>query len=153
NLAAQLATGGHAEADQAAAGQSADGEAARSAAASNGAGAGTAVPAPAPGSAVGAGDGAAPIEELSLPVRACNSLRREGIHTVADLSARSEEQLLAIDNLGPQSLREIKEKLAERGLALSAAGTAPMAGAAATGGAAEGAGDGAAGGRPAGATA
>ena len=69
------------------------------------------------------GDGAqqASIEDLQLPVRAFNSLRREGIHTVGDLAARNEADLLAINNLGPQSVSEIKEKLAERGLALAPA--------------------------------
>src|SRR5215469_13701786 len=77
---------------------------------------GGAVPAP-------SGDGAMqlPIEDLQLPVRAFNSLRREGIHTVRDLSARSETELLTITNLGPQSVGEIKQKLAERGLALASA--------------------------------
>ena len=63
----------------------------------------------------------APVEDLQLPVRAFNSLRREGIHTVGDLAARNEADLLAINNLGPQSVSEIKEKLAERGLALAPA--------------------------------
>ena len=69
------------------------------------------------------GDGAqqASIEDLQLPVRAFNSLRREGIHTIGDLAARNETDLLAINNLGPQSVSEIKEKLAERGLALAPA--------------------------------
>ena len=65
-----------------------------------------------------------PIEELGLPLRAFNSLRREGIHTVAGLCARTEADLLAIANLGPASVKEIKQKLAERGLALAPAGTA-----------------------------
>jgi hypothetical protein len=70
-----------------------------------------------------------PIEDLQLPVRAFNSLRREGIHTVGDLSARNEADLLAIANLGPQSVTEIKQKLAERGLGLGSAATeaAPVA--------------------------
>ena len=63
----------------------------------------------------------APVEDLQLPVRAFNSLRREGIHTIGDLAARNEADLLAINNLGPQSVSEIKEKLAERGLALAPA--------------------------------
>jgi carbon monoxide dehydrogenase subunit G len=62
---------------------------------------------------------ALPIEDLNLPVRAFNSLRREGIHTVGDLSARSEADLLTIPNLGPQSVKEIKQKLADQGLALA----------------------------------
>ena len=60
-------------------------------------------------------DGAAPLEELQLPVRAYNSLRRAGIHTVGELSARTEDDLLAIENLGPQSVREIKQRLAGLG--------------------------------------
>jgi len=91
----------------------------------------------APGDGAGAavtGDGAllAPIEDLQLPVRAYNSLRREGIHTVRDLSSRSEAELLTIQNLGPQSIGEIKQKLAERGLALASATPGPES-AAATG--------------------
>jgi carbon monoxide dehydrogenase subunit G len=86
---------------------------AASVAASNGSGPGA--DASGPGAGAGAADGAADagmIEELNLPVRAYNSLRRMGIHTVDDLSARTEADLLAIENLGPQSVREIKERLA-----------------------------------------
>jgi carbon monoxide dehydrogenase subunit G len=119
-------------------------------AASNGSGPG-AVDASGPGAASGA-DGAgdpATIEELQLPIRAYNSLRRVGIHTVDDLSARTEADLLAIENLGPQSVREIKERLAGVGrhLAEQAAGApasdgsaaARAAGAAADGATADGA--------------
>jgi carbon monoxide dehydrogenase subunit G len=84
-----------------------------SVAASNGSGPGA--DASGSGAAAGSADGAADagtIEELGLPVRAYNSLRRVGIHTVDDLSARTEADLLAIENLGPQSVREIKERLA-----------------------------------------
>ena len=84
--------------------------------ASNGSGPGA--DASGPGAAAGPADGASDagtIEELDLPVRAYNSLRRVGIHTVADLSARTEADLLAIENLGPQSVREIKERLAGLG--------------------------------------
>ena len=79
--------------------------------------------------AAAAGDGARqlPIEDLHLPVRAYNSLRREGIHTVGDLAARNESDLLAIANLGPQSVKEIKEKLAEQGLGLASAAAAEPA--------------------------
>jgi uncharacterized protein len=105
NLAAQLA-GGQEEA--------------------GGAGPGDLAAAAAPGDLAGTavtGDGAqqAPVEDLQLPVRAFNSLRREGIHTVGDLAARNEADLLAINNLGPQSVSEIKQKLAERGLVLAPA--------------------------------
>jgi carbon monoxide dehydrogenase subunit G len=71
-----------------------------------------------------------PIEELNLPVRSFNSLRREGVHTVGGLAARTEKELLAIDGLGPQSIKEIKAKLADRGLALTTPGV-PAKGAAA----------------------
>src|SRR6516162_2456532 len=87
-------------------------------------------------------DGVVPLEELQLPVRAYNSLRRAGIHTVSDLSARTEDDLLAIENLGPQSVREIKQRLAglghhlaERGapVAVGANGARPEPGTAAAG--------------------
>ena len=103
--------------------------AADSAAASSGAEAGAA----APGGTTLDGlevtaNGAVPLEELQLPVRAYNSLRRAGIHTVGDLSARTEDDLLAIENLGPQSRREIKQRLAGLGQHLAESG-APAAGA------------------------
>ncbi|MGD0926942.1 MAG: DNA-directed RNA polymerase subunit alpha C-terminal domain-containing protein [Streptosporangiaceae bacterium] len=75
-----------------------------------------------------------PIEELNLPVRSFNSLRREGVHTVGGLTARTEKELLAIDGLGPQSIKEIKGKLADRGLTLTTPGVDAAAGAAATAG-------------------
>ena len=109
NLAAQLASGGPADA---------------ALTTGNGAAAGPAAPSrPAADATL-----ALPVEELHLPVRAFNSLRSEGIHTVGDLSARTEEQLRAVPNLGPQTLKEIKQKLAERGLELAVApGTQPAA--------------------------
>jgi carbon monoxide dehydrogenase subunit G len=112
NLAAQLAGGGQAQAVPAA---GADGAGEGSAAAAAG---------ESPGAAV-SGNGALqqPIEDLQLPLRSFNSLRREGIHTVGDLSTRSEADLLAITNLGPQSVKEIKQKLAERGLGLATSTT------------------------------
>jgi|KBSMisStandDraft_5_1062788.scaffolds.fasta_scaffold84391_2 carbon monoxide dehydrogenase subunit G len=63
-----------------------------------------------------------PIEDLNLAVRSYNSLRREGIHTVGDLAFRTEDQLLAINNIGPASIEEIKQKLAGYHLSLAAAG-------------------------------
>jgi uncharacterized protein len=124
---------------------------AASVAASNGSGPGAdaSAPAAADGAAADGAAGPATIEELNLPVRAYNSLRRVGIHTVDDLSARTEADLLAIENLGPQSVREIKERLAGIGrhLAEQAAGapasTAPAAAASGTDGASAGGADGA----------
>jgi carbon monoxide dehydrogenase subunit G len=65
-------------------------------------------------------DLAQPIEELALPIRAHNSLRREGVHTVADLVAKTPAQLLAIENIGPASVEDIRQRLADRGLSLAA---------------------------------
>ena len=62
-----------------------------------------------------------PIEELNLPVRSYNSLRREGVATVGSLTALSEQDLLAIDGLGPASVKEIRQRLADRGLSLGMA--------------------------------
>ena len=59
-----------------------------------------------------------PIEDLNLPVRSYNSLRREGVATVGSLTALSEQDLLAIDGLGPASVKEIRSRLADRGLSL-----------------------------------
>jgi uncharacterized protein len=58
------------------------------------------------------------LESLVLPVRTYNGLRRTGIHTVDDLASQTREQLLAIDGIGPASVEEIKQKLADRGLTL-----------------------------------
>ena len=126
NLAVQCATG---PADAAAAGGTADaGGVLAAAPAGSGSAAASSDAAGAAASGDGAGGAASgrealplPIEDLHLPVRAFNSLRREGIHTVGDLSTRNEADLLAIANLGPQSINEIKQKLAERGLGLSSA--------------------------------
>jgi uncharacterized protein len=66
-----------------------------------------------------------PIEELNLPVRSFNSLRREGVHTVGGLTARTEKDLLSIDGLGPASVKEIRQRLAAWGLSLGAAAASP----------------------------
>jgi carbon monoxide dehydrogenase subunit G len=119
NLAAQLAGGSLPEA---------------SLATGNGAGPGVAAPGPAAASPAGASaaadsalaghdvTAAAPLEELNLPIRTYNSLRRVGIHTVGDLSGRTETELLAIENLGPQSVSQIKQRLAGLGLGLAQPG-------------------------------
>jgi len=82
-------------------------------------------------------DLALPVEELHLALRSHNSLRRDGIHTVGELTARTEQQLLAIDHIGPASVEEIRQKLAERGLSLST-GAGSAAGGTASGTAASG---------------
>jgi DNA-directed RNA polymerase subunit alpha len=73
---------------------------------------------PSPSDAALAADLALPIEELDLTVRSYNCLKREGIHTVGELVARSEADLLDIRNFGAKSIDEVKAKLAGMGLAL-----------------------------------
>ena len=59
---------------------------------------------------------------LNLSSRAWSSLRQDGIQTLGDLTRRTEQQLRAIENIGPASLADIKSKLADRGLALADGG-------------------------------
>ncbi len=58
------------------------------------------------------------LAELELSVRATNCLESEGITTVRDLVMRGDEELLEVRNFGETTLREVKNKLAERGLHL-----------------------------------
>jgi DNA-directed RNA polymerase subunit alpha len=73
---------------------------------------------PSPTDAALAADLALPIEELQLTIRSYNCLKREGIHSVGELVARSEADLLDIRNFGAKSITEVKEKLAGLGLNL-----------------------------------
>jgi DNA-directed RNA polymerase subunit alpha len=73
---------------------------------------------PSPTDAALAADMALLIEELDLTVRSYNCLKREGIHTVGELVARSEADLLDIRNFGAKSIDEVKAKLVSMGLAL-----------------------------------
>jgi len=59
-----------------------------------------------------------PVEDLNLSVRSYNCLKREGIHTVGELVARSEEDLLDIRNFGSKSILEVKVTLHNLGLSL-----------------------------------
>jgi DNA-directed RNA polymerase subunit alpha len=58
------------------------------------------------------------LAELELSVRATNCLESEGITTVRDLINRTDEELLEVRNFGETTLKEVKSKLAERGLSL-----------------------------------
>jgi len=73
---------------------------------------------PSPTDAALAADLALPIEELQLTIRSYNCLKREGIHTVGELVARSEADLLDIRNFGAKSITEVKDKLGGLGLNL-----------------------------------
>jgi len=57
-----------------------------------------------------------PIEDLDLPQRAFNSLKRHGITKVGQLLQTPDDELLRMRNFGKKSLDEIKERLAARGL-------------------------------------
>ena len=59
-----------------------------------------------------------PIEDLDFSVRSYNCLKREDIHTVGELAARTESDLLDLRNFGQKSINEVKVKLAELGLGL-----------------------------------
>ena len=56
------------------------------------------------------------IDELDLSVRAYNCLKRASLNTVAELAAKTEEDMMKVRNLGRKSLKEIKEKLEALGL-------------------------------------
>ncbi len=60
-----------------------------------------------------------PIEDLNLSVRSYNCLKREGVESVGDLVAKTEQELLDMRNFGQKSIEEVKERLSEMGLALS----------------------------------
>ncbi len=57
-----------------------------------------------------------PIEELDLSVRAYNCLKRAGHHTLQDLTAMTEGEMMKIRNLGKKSLKEVMDKIKEMGL-------------------------------------
>src|SRR5205807_491591 len=58
------------------------------------------------------------LAELELSVRATNCLESEGITTVRDLVNRTDDELLEVRNFGETTLKEVKAKLADRGLSL-----------------------------------
>ena len=59
------------------------------------------------------------IEELDLSVRSFNCLKRANINTVADLVAKTQDEMIKVRNLGRKSLEEVEQKLAALGLALA----------------------------------
>jgi DNA-directed RNA polymerase subunit alpha len=58
------------------------------------------------------------IEEMELSVRSYNCLKRANIHTVEDLTKKTEEDMLKVRNLGKKSLDEVIQKLQSYGLHL-----------------------------------
>ena len=59
---------------------------------------------------------AKPIEELELSVRSTNCLKRAGIHIVADLADKTEEEMMKVRNLGRKSFEEIKQVMDQLGV-------------------------------------
>ena len=60
------------------------------------------------------------VEDLDLSVRSYNCLKRANIHTVEDLTKRTEDDMLKVRNLGRKSLEEVINKLTDLGLSLKA---------------------------------
>jgi len=58
------------------------------------------------------------VDELELSVRSYNCLKNADIKTIGDLVTRTEPDMLKTKNFGRKSLNEIKDILAEMGLAL-----------------------------------
>lgn len=59
-----------------------------------------------------------PISELNLSIRARKCVTKLGIITIGELLRRTGEDLLECKNFGDTSLRDVREKLAKRGLKL-----------------------------------
>ena len=58
------------------------------------------------------------IEDLDLSVRSYNCLKRAGIHTVQDLTRKTEDEMLKVRNLGKKSLDEVIKKIKDLGFDL-----------------------------------
>ncbi len=58
------------------------------------------------------------IEDMDLSVRSYNCLKRANIHTVEDLTKKTEDEMLKVRNLGRKSLDEVIQKLESYGLSL-----------------------------------
>ncbi|MGI6163562.1 MAG: DNA-directed RNA polymerase subunit alpha [Bacillota bacterium] len=58
-----------------------------------------------------------PVEEMELSMRSFNCLKRAGINNVGELIQKTEQEISKVRNMGKKSLEEVKNKLAELGLA------------------------------------
>ena len=56
------------------------------------------------------------IDDLDFSVRAYNCLKRAGVNTLGDLTAKSEIEMMKIRNLGKKSLKEVIDKIKDMGL-------------------------------------
>lgn len=59
-----------------------------------------------------------PVSDLALSVRARKALQLLNIQTLGDLASHTEAELMGVKNFGATSLKEVKERLVENGLAL-----------------------------------
>ena len=59
-----------------------------------------------------------PIEDMDLSIRSYNCLKRANIHTVKDLTEKTEDDMLKVRNLGRKSLDEVIQKLESYGFGL-----------------------------------
>ena len=60
------------------------------------------------------------IEDMDLSVRSYNCLKRAGIHTVEDLTKKTEDDMPKVRNLGRKSLDEVIHKVQSLGFDLKA---------------------------------
>lgn len=70
---------------------------------------------------------AKPIEELELSVRSTNCLKRAGLHIVADLANKTEDEMMKFRNLGRKSFEEIKHTMELLGVSFRQSPVAPPA--------------------------
>ena len=63
------------------------------------------------------------VEELNLPTRIANALRRGGYGTIKDLIKVSKEDISKVKNLGKKSIDTIIEKLAKKGVKIASKAT------------------------------
>lgn len=59
-----------------------------------------------------------PVSDLALSVRARKALQYLNIQTLGDLASHTEAELMGVKNFGATSLKEVRERLTEHGLAL-----------------------------------
>ena len=55
------------------------------------------------------------VDELPLPTRTINALKKHGIETLDELAGKTDEELADIKNLGEKSVQEIKKLLKKEG--------------------------------------
>uniref|UniRef100_A0A7C4TK17 DNA-directed RNA polymerase subunit alpha n=1 Tax=candidate division WWE3 bacterium TaxID=2053526 RepID=A0A7C4TK17_UNCKA len=56
------------------------------------------------------------VEELPLPTRTVNALKKAGINTLSELAGKTDEDLADVKNLGEKSVQEIKKLLEKEGM-------------------------------------